>query len=87
MENTRIRSLEGWCKVTERMSYNKTINYIFQNFTVNPYDILNLISMILYVTWHSWIMNILGALTAYQIRPFRPAPKPVIKRDTSLIQR
>ncbi len=33
-----------------------------------------------------WIMNILGALTAYQIRPFKPTAKPVIKAHTDLIR-
>ncbi len=37
-------------------------------------------------TFEGWIMNILGALTAYQIKPFKPSAKPIINQDTSLIR-
>ncbi len=33
-----------------------------------------------------WMMNILAALTAYQIRPFKPSIKPVIHCNTGLIR-
>ncbi len=37
-------------------------------------------------SFDGWIMNILGALTAYQLRPFKPSAKPVIKQDTPIIR-
>ncbi len=37
-------------------------------------------------SFEGWIMNILGALTAYQIRAFKPSVKPVIYSDSSLIR-
>ncbi len=35
---------------------------------------------------HGWMMNILAALTAYQIRAFKPSIKPVLHSNTALIR-
>ncbi len=37
-------------------------------------------------SFEGWIMNILCALTAYQIRSFKPSAKPVINADTAIIR-